>query len=390
MAGIVTGALALGVAGAVAAALLTSGPCEDLLPAAFSAPDAVADGGRVIAEVAPKVDGAALAADVVALGAELGLGPVRGATPSGSDATLLAFDDGTYVVADDDHVRILDAGLVAVASGREHVPATRVVAAGDLLAVVRSGSDGDELIARYDAELDLTACRPLQTPGDVVHVDAGLAVVGRGTDVELVRLDRGPLWDGRDVLTAPAVDGAVTGQLALVASRNEVVAFDRRTGDQVWRVTAGELGGRPLTDEPLLLAGDDAVFVATQHRLARVDGGSGVVQTLMPVDAPAFGAVQTEQGVVVTAGRTLLRFTSEAMNVVELPRAAVGLPAARGGTVFVPTGEGLTRVDADGTVTAARGVPVTEVSVSDGYTIVAVDAGEGLLALYGPAPSVGD
>ncbi len=173
VAGVLAGALVLGAVGVAGAILVTSGPCEDLLPPG-PAPEAVADGAEVLAAVAPDADLPALAADVVAVGERLGLGPVRGATPAPPEVTALPFDDGSFVVTDRDDVRIIDTAIIAVATGREHRADVSVRPAADQVGVVVSEGGLDTLIARYDGDLKLTACRELDRP------DPGRPPVGWG------------------------------------------------------------------------------------------------------------------------------------------------------------------------------------------------------------------
>ena len=385
LAGVLVGALVLGAVGVVGAILVTSGPCEDLLPPGPS-PEAVADGSEVLAEVAPDADLPAIAADVVALGEELGLGPVRGATASLADVTLVPFDEGTYVVADDDHVRIIDTAIIAVASGRERRPDVDLRPAGDQVGVVVSEDDRDTLIARYDGDLKLQACRELDGEARVVHLSGGVAVLSSGRDVDVARLDGGSLWRASEVLTDPVSDAAVTGRLALVASTSEVAAFDLRSGEPVWRVTSAEVGGA-LSEDAILLAGDDVVFLSSAAGIARVDGEDGTLLGVTPTGETPTDAVATTDGVVVAAGSRLVRFTSQGETAdAALPGAPTSPLVARGGDVMTTTDAGAVRVRPDGTVTTGPDLPATAIGVSEGYTVVAFDVGAGFLAFYGPAP----
>lgn len=388
VAAIVAGALALGAAGVVISILVTPTPCDDLLPAAFTAPAASTDGTDVIREVAPDADGPAVAAAVVRAGEVLGLGPVRGATPAAPGPTAIPVDEAAFVVADGRHVRIVDVGIRAVATGRRQLPEVRLQPLGaDEVGVVSSGPDGDELVARYDGDLSQKACLPLQPPAEVVHLDRGGVVLSRGDGIDVVRLDGRRQWSRDGLLDGPPIDGAVTGLLVLLASPEQVLAVDLRTGEPAWSVTADELGA-PLSDEPLLLAGDDVVLVATRESVVRLDGADGRVLGTDAVGTAATAAVATAGGVAVVAGDELLRLTADGTSRRRLPSPAVGEVVARGADVLVVTEAGLAVVGADGQVRTADGLPAAGVAVTAGYTVVSVDVGTGLLAFYGPtAPS---
>lgn len=391
LAGALAGAVALGVVGVAAAALLAGGPCDDLLPPAETSPAAVVDGEQVLRRVAPAADGPAVAADVVALGERLGLGPVRGATPAGADATLVPFEEGVFGVADGEHVRLVDTAIVAVATGRRHLPGVTVVPAGEQLGVVATGSaagapaDGRTRIARYDEDLRLGACRELPGPGRVLALSDAAAVVADGAAVEAVRLDGGELWRVTRAVSAPVTDAAVTGRLVVVAGGTEVAAFDLRSGAPVWRTTVGT----GLVEDAVLVAGDDVVFVASPGSVSRVDAGTGEVLGTTAVPGRPVGAVSTRDGVAVAAGDQLVTFDAVGAAPVPLPAPATGPLAARGADVLVATAAGLVRVRADGTVDTGPGLPVTAVGVSGAYTVVAIDVGGGLLAFYGPAAPPG-
>jgi hypothetical protein len=375
------GLVVLGVVGVAASVVVLDGPCEGLLPPAFSAPAASADGAEVIRRVAPDVDGAAVAARVVQVGEELGLGPVRGATPGDADATALGLEEGAFLVADDAHVRLVDTGLRAVATGRQRPEATRFVPAGDEIGLVQG--EARPLLARYDDTLTLRACRPLDAPARVLHLSSGTAVVGSGRGVEVVRLDGGSLWRRPEVLSSSSIDAAVTGLLAIVATPEELAAFDLRTGEEAWRTAVSQLPG-PLTDAPLLLAGDDVVVVATTTAVVRLDGGDGRVLAVDQVAAAPTRALATDRDVVVVAGQEVLRLGEGPTTTARLPGAATGGLASRDGDVYVATVAGPAAVAPDGTVRAVDGLSVGTIAVSDGYTIVGIDVGDGLLAFYGP------
>lgn len=384
VAAIVAGVVTLGAVGIAASVLLTGGPCDDLLPAAFTAPPASTDGTEVIRTVAPDADGPALAELIVRAGRELGLGPVRGATPGGADSLSLPLEDGVFVVADDDHVRIVDTGLRAVATGRQRLAGVRLTPAGHEIGVVRSGAQGDDLVARYDGDLSLRACRPLDEPGQVLHVSAGVAVVGRDRGVEVVRLDGGTLWSGPGRLSSAATDAAVTGLLAIVATAEELTAFDLRSGEEAWRTAVSELPA-PLTEAPLLLAGDDVVVVATESAVVRLGGDDGRVLAVDEVSEPPSHAIATRRDIAVIAGTEVLRIQDGTVVRAVLPSPAAGSPASRDAHVYVPTAAGAAAVAGDGSVSAVSDVPVGSIGVSDGYTIVGIDVGRGLLTFYGPA-----
>lgn len=388
VAAVLAGVVALGAIGIGASILLVGGPCDELLPASFTSPPAVVDGGEVIADVAPDADAPAVAAAVVEAGRALGLGTLRGATAGAADAFALPVDDAVFLVADDHHVRIVDTALVAVATGRERPEQTAFVPVGGThVGVVQRDLTGDVLVARYDEDLGLTDCRELDPPGVVAHVSGGLALVSRGTTVEAAGLDGRTLWTAEGVRGTPTVDAATTGLLAVLAARDEVAAVDRRTGEPRWAVTTDELGDA-LAGDPILLAGDDVVVVATVSSVVRLDGDTGRIIARDAVATPATAATTGPAGVVVAAGDELLRFTGdEAAERTSLPGVATSPLRVRGDTVLVVTDAGLTRVDGDGAVASAPDLPVAGVAVAGGYTLVGVDVGEGFLAFYGPAPT---
>ncbi|MBW3657454.1 MAG: PQQ-like beta-propeller repeat protein [Actinobacteria bacterium] len=386
---VLAGVVALGAAGIVASIVLVGGPCDDLLPGSFTSPPAVVDGGEVIAAVAPGADGAEVAAAVVAAGETLGLGPVRGATPGSADSFAVPVDDAVFVVAGDDHVRILDTALVAVATGRARPEQATFVPAGSQVGLIERDLAGDVLIARYDDDLGLTACRELDPPGVVAHVAGGLALVSRGTTVEAAGLDGRTLWTAEGIAGTPTVDAATTGLLAVLASPDGIAAVDLRTGEPRWTVDADALGDA-LAEDPILLAGDDVVVVATRSAVVRVDGEGGRVLTRDVVATPATSAASTPAGVVVGAGEELLRFAgAETAARTALPGSVTSPLRVRGDQVLVGTDAGLVRVDRDGTVAVADGLPVAGVAVAGDYTLVGVDVGEGFLAFYGPVPATG-
>lgn len=385
VAAVLAGVVFLGVVGIVASVVLVGGPCDDLLPGSFTSPPAVVDGAELIGEVAPDVDAEAVAAAVVAAGEDLGLGPVRGATRGSADAVAIPVDDAVYVVADDDHVRIVDTGIVAVATGRERPEQTSFLPAGGQVGMIQRELTGDTLVARFDEDLGLSACRGIDPPGVVAHLAPGLALVTRGATVEAAALSGGTLWTAEGIPGTPAIDGATTGLLAILASREEVAAVDLRSGEVRWTATADDLGD-VLADDPLLLAGDDVVVVATRSSVVRLDGADGRVIGRDAVAVPATAAASTDSAVVAAAGDELLRFEGEAeASRVDLPGVVAGGLRTRGGTVLLTTDAGLVRVGADGDVTRAADLPVGGVAVAGEYTLVGVDVGEGFLVFYGPA-----
>lgn len=385
---VIVGAVALGTVGIGASVLLGGGPCDGLLPPSFASPPAVVDGGEVIEAVAPTADAPRVAAAVVAMGEELGLGPVRGATAGDADAVAVPVDEAVFVVADDEHVRILDTAIVVVATGRARPEATTVVPVDGHVGMVRRDLGEDVLVARYDEDLTLTSCHELDPPGVVLEVSRGLTLVGRGPAVEAIDPTGRRLWTAEGVAGTAVVDAATTGLLAVLASDDEVTAVDRRTGEVRWRVDRAALGDA-LADDPLLLAGDDLVVVATRSALVRLDGGDGRVLGHDAVDVPATAAAATDVDVVVAAGAELLRLDGEgSARRSELPGTASAL-AVRGGDVLVATDAGLVLVRPDGEVVDGGDVPVRTVAVSDVYTLVGVDVGEGFLAFYGPAAAAG-
>lgn len=387
VAAVLAAVVVLGALGIVASIVLVGGPCDDLLPASFTTPPAVSDGGEVIAAVAPDVDAPAVAAAAVAAGDRLGLGPVRGATPGSADAVAIPVDDAVYVVAGDDHVRIIDTALVAVATGRERPEQTTFLPAGRQVGVIQRELTGDTLIARFDDDLSLTACREIDPPGVVAHLAPGLAIVTRGATVEAAALSGGTLWTAEGIPATPAIDAATTGLLAVLASRDEVAAVDVRSGEPVWSVSAEELGD-VLTDDPILLAGDDVVVVATRSSVVRLDGGDGRVIATDRVGTPATDAVTAGSEVAVAAGDELLRFAGdEAAGRTDLPGTVTTRMVARGGDVLVGTDAGLVLATPDGHVAVGGDLPVSTVAVAGAYTLVGVDVGEGFLAFYGPAGS---
>lgn len=383
---VLAGVVVLGGLGIAASVVFVGGPCDDLLPPSFTSPPAVVDGGEVIEAVAPEADGPAVAADVVAVSETLGLGPVRGATPGSADATAIPVDDAVFVVADDRHVRILDTGVVAVATGRERSGQTTFVPAGEQVGVIERDLAGDVLLARFDEDLSLTGCREIDPAGVVTHVSRGIALVSRGDRLEAAGIDGGRLWSADGVPGTPAIDGATTGLLAVIASRDEVAALDVRSGELRWSVTAEQLGDA-LADDPILLAGDDVVVLATRSSVVRLDGRDGRVLATDAVASTATDAVPTRATVAVLAGTELLRFAGdEPADRTALPAAATSGLAVLAGDVLVATEDGLVRVRAGGgAAVVARGLPVRSVAVAGGYTLVGVDVGEGFLAFYGPA-----
>ncbi len=181
----------------------------------------------------------------------------------------------------------------------------------------------------------------------------------------------------------------MTGGLAIVASTNEVAAFDLRSGAPAWRVTAAELGGE-LAEDAILLAGDDVVFLAGADRIARVRGDDGTPVAITPVAGTPTSAVATSAGVAVAVGDEVIRFVDDGEGTrARLPGPATGPLVAHGPDVLTTTPAGAVRVAADGTVTTGPDLPATAVSTSDDFTIVAFDVGEGFLAFYGPAPAAG-
>ncbi|MBW3621089.1 MAG: PQQ-like beta-propeller repeat protein [Actinobacteria bacterium] len=385
VAAVLAGVVVLGAAGIAASLVLLGGPCDDLLPASFTSPPAVVDGAEVLPAVAPDADAAAVSEAVVATGVALDLGPVRGATAGAPDATAVPVDDAVFVVAGDEHVRILDTGIVAVATGRERPEQTRFLPAGEQVGLVQRDLTGDVLLARFDEDLGLTGCRELDPPGVVAHLSRGIALVARGAGLEAAGFDGGTLWTVEGVPGTPTVDAATTGLLAVLASGTEVAALDLRSGEPRWSVTADQLGG-PLTDAPILLAGDDLIVVATTSGVVRLDGEDGEVLARDEVAAPATAAVTTGRDVVVVAGGELLRLAGDApAERVALPGAATSAPAVRGDDVLVVTEAGLVRAGPDGDLAVADGLPFGTVAVAGGYTLVGLDVGEGLLVFYGPA-----
>lgn len=384
VAAVLAGIVVLGAIGIIASIVLVGGPCDDLLPASFTAPPAVVDGADVIAAVAPDADAPSVAAAVVAAGETLGLGPVRGATVGAAEAVAIPVDDAVYVVADDDHVRIIDTGIVAVATGRERPEQATVVPVGAQIGLVQRELTGDVLIARYDEDLSLTACRELDPPGVVAHLAGGLALVTRGTTVEAAGLDGRTLWTAEGIPGTPTLDAATTGLLAVLASHDQIAAVDVRTGELRWRVDGRDLGDA-LADDPVLLAGDDVVVVATTSSVVRLDGEDGRVLAVDTVTAPATAAATAGTHVAVAAGEELLRFVGdEPAARTRLPAAVTSGMAVRGSDVLLVTTAGLVLADAQGEVTLAGDLPVATVAVAGGYTLLGVDVGGGFLAFYGP------
>lgn len=395
VAAVLAGALVLGAGGITAGALLADTPCDDLLVAARDAGQAEIEVPLIVGAADATVDALERSKEVLDAGERLGLGPLRGALASAPDADLVPFEDGVFAVHDDD-LRVVESGLVAVATGRQADAIRRATLVGDDgLGLIRTGAEGDDLVARYDEDLRLGACRELDEPGTVVHLDSGVAIVDRGGDVEAVRLDGGSLWRNAELLDAPATDAAVTGLQAIVANVDEVVAVDLRTGEENWRVTAAEFEA-PLTDTPLLVAGDDLVVLGLEDGVGTIEGETGgdIGRASVPgIPAPADAAVATTDGVYVAAGTSIFLIEPSRMTLLaDLParvRPGAQVIDELGGAVLFATEAGVAVLEGE-TVRVEAAIPATAISVSDGYTAVTTDIGSGVTFLFGPVGATAD